>query len=232
MKTAILLDAGGVLLDETEYEAIVSDLIIDILRQLIGPYSKKEYVQDLEESIYRFSPDTPGYVLWKRLSPDLAQYQKAFIQYKENFTQNSPKLKLFDGVDRELIQLKGNFKLILAGQYGKALSELLEQKQLLNLFENDLTQDAFNITKPDPRYLEQIANRAGVNTGECIMVGDRIDKDVIPGRQNKMATVFMRTGIYKNQTPRTPNEIPDLTLESVKGMAEAIITRWSEKCYG
>ncbi len=75
-------------------------------------------------------------------------------------------------------------------------------------------------------YVARIAEVSGVRPEACVMVGDRIDKDVIPGKQNGMGTVFVRTGIYKIQTPRTLLEVPDITMDGLTGLAEKVIDRW------
>jgi len=59
------------------------------------------------------------------------------------------------------------------------------------------------ITKPDPRYYEQIAQLLGVNPHQCIMVGDRIDKNIIPVKQVGMKTIWTRVGLHKNQVLKT-----------------------------
>jgi putative hydrolase of the HAD superfamily len=48
------------------------------------------------------------------------------------------------------------------------------------------------------------------------MIGDRIDKDIIPAKIVSMKTIRVRTGIHKNQEPRTPDEIPDLTVNKIE----------------
>ena len=48
------------------------------------------------------------------------------------------------------------------------------------------------------------------------MVGDRIDKDIIPAKMVGMKTIRIKTGIHKNQEPRIPKEIPDKTVEKIK----------------
>jgi ribonucleotide monophosphatase NagD (HAD superfamily) len=55
------------------------------------------------------------------------------------------------------------------------------------------------------------------------MVGDRIDKDVIPAKQVGMRTIVVRVGLHRHQQPRIPFEIPDRELNSVVGLAEAVI---------
>ena len=47
------------------------------------------------------------------------------------------------------------------------------------------------------------------------MVGDRIDKDIIPAKLVGMKTIRIRTGIHKNQEARTPEEIPDITVNEL-----------------
>jgi ribonucleotide monophosphatase NagD (HAD superfamily) len=48
------------------------------------------------------------------------------------------------------------------------------------------------------------------------MVGDRIDKDIIPAKMVGMKTIRVKTGIHKNQKPRIPEEIPDLTVNEIE----------------
>ena len=227
MRTTVLLDTDGVLLDETGYENIVCEIIVKILNETLGNDTPTHYWNDVKESIGKFCPSTPRFVLWKRINPDIDKYKNVLNLFNLTFSKQKPTLKLYDGIADELHKLRKHFKLLIAGQYGKSLGELLSNNNLINLFENSLTQDDFNITKPDPRYFEQIAYRAKINPENCIMVGDRIDKDVIPARQNNMGTVFLRTGIYRNQKPRIPEEFPDLILESVVGMASQIESYWN-----
>ena len=118
--------------------------------------------------------------------------------------------------------LSRRFQLGIAGQYGREILDLLEEQSVLDCFAYRLTQDDFSITKPDPRYYEQIAKACGVHPQQCIMVGDRIDKDVVPAKQLGMKTILVRTGLHRNQQPRIPFEVPDAELEGVLGLAAAV----------
>jgi HAD superfamily hydrolase (TIGR01549 family) len=222
---AILLDAGGVILDETEYELLTEKIIIEVISAMISPYGKNEYMMDLQESIEKYSPHNRQYIIWKHCKNDLHLYTKIWGTFRDKWKEINNKLELMAGIERELEILADRYELILAGQYGDSLIKLLEEKSLIHLFKTRLSQDAFSITKPDPRYFADICKAANVECRNCVMVGDRIDKDVIPAKQNSMATVFIRSGIYKYQKPRTPDEIPDLILESVYNMANSIIGR-------
>jgi ribonucleotide monophosphatase NagD (HAD superfamily) len=55
------------------------------------------------------------------------------------------------------------------------------------------------------------------------MVGDRIDKDIIPAKQLGMKTIRVRWGLHRNQNPRSDEEHPDIELNSVVGLAKSIM---------
>jgi putative hydrolase of the HAD superfamily len=127
------------------------------------------------------------------------------------------------GLEAELKVLSAGLDIGIAGQYGADILDLLDENALLGYFRYRLTQDAFTITKPDPRYLEQIAHACGVETGQCIMVGDRIDNDIIPAKQLGMKTVRVRVGLHRHQEPRIPFEIPDAELTGIRGLGRTVL---------
>lgn len=224
--TTVFLDAGGVLLDEAELEAFICRAVCELLEESGCRCTEADYWDDTAEAILRYCPMTPRYVLWKRCGRDMARYEALKARYGGVLRQGRPPLKLYGAMRTEVPALAERFQVAYAGQYGADLYGLLAEHGLAKYFMNRLSQDDFSITKPDPRYIAQIAARTGVDTEACIMVGDRIDKDVIPGKQNGMATVFVRTGIYRVQTPRIPEETPDLTLDGLEGLGEAVVARW------
>jgi FMN phosphatase YigB (HAD superfamily) len=221
----VLLDAGGVILDEKEYEQKGAVVISRILQKYVS-YSEKQYWIDTEESAKSLCPHTRRYIFWKYANNDFEVYKKINEEYQREWKNININLKLMKGIDVELKELHQYFGIVLAGQYGKEVFELLDQFQLKKYFQSFLTQDDFDITKPDTRYYERICKKIGINSNDCIMVGDRIDKDVIPAKMIGMKTVFIRSGIYKNQKGRIPEEYSDLILESINGMAYRIIEKW------
>ena len=76
-------------------------------------------------------------------------------------------------------------------------------------------QDDYKITKPDTRYFEAILKKCNSKAEESIMIGDRIDKDVIPAKLIGMKTIRVKTGIHRMQEPRTPDEIADITVNKL-----------------
>jgi len=220
--STILLDAGGVILDESEHEAVRAEMIVEVLAGVVPGYSVDMYHSDVEEAVRSFCPNTYQYVFWKHLREDRDVFDRLYARHLDKWRQRRPSLKLSFGLEREVRAISRHFKIGIAGQYGGEILRLLEERSILDCFTVRLTQDDFSITKPDPRYYEQIVQACGVEPQQCIMVGDRIDKDVIPAKQLGMKTVLIRVGLHRNQQARIPFEIPDAELDGVWGLAATV----------
>ena len=118
-KATILLDAGGVLLNEEDYEDIAARVIVRLLNADIGSYTKEDYWRDINESIERFSPRTILYVLWKNVKPNTSRYDTLLTDYRRLIAADKPSLKLYDSMLTEIPKLGAKYSLVLAGQYGR-----------------------------------------------------------------------------------------------------------------
>jgi FMN phosphatase YigB (HAD superfamily) len=218
----VLLDAGGVILDESEDEKSRVRVAVEVLAGAVPGYTAEMLYRDLDEAIHRFCPKILAYTIWKHTAPDRDLYEKLYADFRSRWRSNRPPLRIMPGFKEEAQSIARDFRLGIAGQYGSDLLDLLKQESLIDLFTYRFTQDDFDITKPDPRYLEQIARACGVDPRECVMVGDRIDNDIIPARQLGMKAILVRVGLHREQRPRIPQEIPDAEIEGVCGLADAV----------
>jgi putative hydrolase of the HAD superfamily len=222
--TTVLLDAGGVILDESEHERVRVAIAVELLGTVVPGYTQATFYSDLDEAIESFSPRILAHVFWKYLKPDRTRCDELYDLFLKRWRELRPHLRLMQGIGKEVEAISKNLDVGIAGQYGKDLLDLLETEDLLRCFRYRFTQDDFAITKPDPRYLEQITDACGVDPGECIMVGDRIDNDVIPAKQLGMKTVLVRIGLHRSQQPRTSFEMPDIELPGIEGLGAAVST--------
>ena len=220
--TTVLLDAGGVILDESEHETARAQVIVETLGHVVPGYSLENYYADVEEAVQCFCPKTYAYVFWKHLEPDCRRFDEVHARHLAVWRERRPPLKLMAGLAQEVRALAAHFALGIAGQYGREVLDLLDEHDLLGCFVHRFTQDDFAITKPDPRYYEQMAQRMRMDPRSCVMVGDRIDKDVIPARQTGMKTIRIRAGLHRNQEPRVPDEMPDAELAGIAGLEDTV----------
>jgi 8-oxo-dGTP diphosphatase/putative hydrolase of the HAD superfamily len=211
----MFLDAGGVILNENEFENNSAKIISEIINRYNENYSIKNYWEDIEESIYRFVPKVYDYVLYKNIE-NMEKFTKAKMEYKGKIKDTSINFELMDGIIDFLTKYSKYYKIGILGQYGKDFRKFLENKDVIKYFTYTETQDDYNITKPDPRYYEEILKKCNCRAEESIMVGDRIDKDIIPAKMVGMKTIRIRAGIYKNQEARTPEEIAEITVNKLE----------------
>jgi HAD superfamily hydrolase (TIGR01549 family) len=212
----IFLDAGGVILDETEFENDSAKIITGIINQYNGEYGLDNYWKDVKEAVYRFVPKVYDYVLYKNIG-DIENFWAAKTEYKNKIKLHNT-LELADGITEFLVDFSKYHKIGVLGQYGIDFRNFLENRDILKYFTYREVQDDYKITKPDTRYFEAILKKCNCKAEESVMVGDRIDKDVIPAKLVGMKTIRIRTGIHKKQEPRTPEEMADITVEKLCDM--------------
>jgi len=211
----IFLDAGGVILDETEFENISSKIITNLIKYYNVNYSIDNYWNNVDEAVHRFVPKVYDFILYKNIN-NLNDFNRLKTQYKNELKQSNIKFKLMDGIDDFLKISSKQYKIGILGQYGKDFRQYLEEINLNKYFTFAEVQDDYKITKPDPRYFEAVLKKCKCKPEESIMVGDRIDKDIIPAKMVGMKTIRIKIGIHKNQEPRIPEEIPDLTVNKIE----------------
>lgn len=74
------------------------------------------------------------------------------------------------------------------------------------------------IGKPSPRILERGAEHLGVSAAESVMIGDRLDTDVLAGQRAGMLTVMVLTGVSTREEIATATAAPDLIVDDLPGL--------------
>ncbi len=77
------------------------------------------------------------------------------------------------------------------------------------------------VGKPSPIMLEVALAGLGVTAGETVMVGDRIETDIVMGKRLGLTTVLVLTGITAADDPRIAEVAPDLVLPSIRELLTA-----------
>jgi NagD protein len=73
----------------------------------------------------------------------------------------------------------------------------------------------FFIGKPNPLMVRTALNYLGVHSEETIIVGDRMDTDIIGGVQNGMDSILVLTGVTKPEQIERYSYIPTYVYDSV-----------------
>lgn len=78
-----------------------------------------------------------------------------------------------------------------------------------------LASAELGLKKPDPAIFRLALERAGCESHEAVMIGDRVDNDIRPARALGWRTIRVLQGIARVQEPRDPLEGADQTAEDL-----------------
>ncbi|MCM1533851.1 MAG: HAD family hydrolase [Corallococcus sp.] len=71
------------------------------------------------------------------------------------------------------------------------------------------------IEKPDLEIFETALNRAGCRAEHSVMIGDRVDNDIIPAKSLGMRTVWIKQGFGRFWKISDESERADVTVERI-----------------
>jgi len=76
--------------------------------------------------------------------------------------------------------------------------------------------------KPSPRMIETTLDDVGAEPTECLMVGDRIETDILMGERAGMTTVLVLSGVTDREMILGADTDPDYVLESLAEIGEVL----------
>ena len=111
--------------------------------------------------------------------------------------------------------LKKKYKLgIIANQIPGA-EKRLEEMGMRRYFDVIVSSAEEGVAKPDPRIFNIALIRAGCTPEQAVMIGDRIDNDIVPAKQMGMKTVWIRQGVGRYWNIQGECETPDYEVNSL-----------------
>ncbi|MBO3803011.1 MAG: HAD family hydrolase [Candidatus Brockarchaeota archaeon] len=75
--------------------------------------------------------------------------------------------------------------------------------------------DELQVSKPDDAIFSYALKAANCMPSEAVMVGDRVDNDIIPAKRLGMRSVRVLRGIFVNQKASGADELPDAEIRSL-----------------
>ncbi len=191
----IFFDVGNTLVDESvAYEARLREAAA-----LIG----KSYEQLQKEALDFYRQNDKG---------DLAVMDKYGI----------PRLKWHKEYERlypetvEVLKfLKAKYKIGVIANQSLGTADRLRQWDILQFIDLVIASAEEGVSKPDPRIFEIALERAGCKAENAVMIGDRIDNDVVPAKKMGMKTVWIRQGGGGLWQLQGPEQQSDFTVDNL-----------------
>ena len=212
--TTILFDVGWPIINETRMHAAWNERLKKLVLAHTGKELSNDFIQNAEaDAVTCYAPSLFSYVIWQIVKPDENLFKTIKIDFNEYYSTREYSIQ--DGIIEVLEKLSGHYKLGLAANQPVEVHEYLENEGILKFFDSTKVSDEIGYSKPDIRMFMAVLDNLKSTPEETMMIGDRLDNDIVPAKLLGMTTVRLLVGPHKNQAVRYPTERPDFEIRSI-----------------
>lgn len=153
--------------------------------------------------------------LYRRFLEELGHPDDALVHRLFEVFSSTSTYRLYDDVLPALRDLSGlGYRLGLISNFERWLEEMLVELEVGHIFDVAVISGIEGVEKPDASIYERALEKAGVEAGQAVHVGDSPGLDVAPARSVGIATVLLdRLGRYEDHAGHriaSLKELPDL----------------------
>ena len=199
----ILFDVGSTLIDETEaYNHRIRDAIqntnitLEQFNKKRVEFAKQNLKSDLEALKYFGLVKTPWHKEDEIPYPDAQE------------TLN-------------LLYAKG-YKIGVIANQSLGTADRLEKWGLLKYISVVVASAEIGFEKPDERIFKRALEMANCSAHDCVMIGDRLDNDILPAKKIGMKTIWIKQGFARYSQPENLECQADYTVGNLTELTDLL----------
>ena len=123
--------------------------------------------------------------------------------------------KLYEGAFDIVSYLYGKYKLGIIANQSLGTQERIDNWGIGKFFDVVMASAEAGCAKPDLKIFSMALDKAGCKPADAIMVGDRLDNDIIPAKKLGMKTIWVRQGYAIYQSIDDESKRPDHIVDSI-----------------
>lgn len=123
--------------------------------------------------------------------------------------------RLYPNVPNVLEALSEKYKLGIIANQVAGTKERIDNWGIGKYFDVVVASHEAGCAKPDLKIFNMALKEADCKPDEAVMIGDRIDNDILPAKKLGMKTVWVRQGFAKYQDVKNINEKPDYVINNI-----------------
>ncbi len=127
--------------------------------------------------------------------------------------------RLYPDAAECLKKLHKKYKIGIIANQIAGTKERLRNHNILQFFDIIIASAEEGCAKPEMRIFEIALERSNCPPQNAIMIGDRIDNDIIPAKRLGMKTIWIKQGYGKYWIFSNECELPDLTVHSLSELS-------------
>ncbi len=237
MIKTIFFDVGSVILNEDWLHFKIFEVLLTLLRKYDAKWTFEALMAEREERILKFGDTHPEYSIAREYlnANDLRTFQY-YIRYL-GVTKRHFYLKPMPGIVYVIHNLSSYYQLGIIANQPAFITRYLKTQGILNYFSVWAMSEELNLHKPDPAIFQWALKHMRTRPEEAVMIGDRIDHDILPAKTLGMKAVLARftlkaKGIMPQhirermyfqslervpnwrQEPQKPEEVPDAVVKA------------------
>ena len=122
---------------------------------------------------------------------------------------------LYETTMQCLEELHTKYKIGVIANQSLGTKERLRQYGVLKYIDLVIASAEEGVAKPDLRIFELAMERANCKPYHAIMIGDRIDNDIIPAKSLGMHTIWVKQGFGQYWNIKSTNEYADCVVNNI-----------------
>lgn len=168
-------------------------------------------VEEYEDKLWEFAGRNENYYACARAYFDLPK-----VAWRHDLE------RLYPDVPEMLERLSAHYMLGIIANQQSGLRDRLKSLGIEPYFSVIVGSGDVGLNKPDPAIFKEALAQAQCQPEQAVMIGDRLDNDILPAQQVGMQTVWVRQGFGAYGNPRMLSKPPDLVIQSISDLESAI----------
>lgn len=123
--------------------------------------------------------------------------------------------KLYEAVPDVIKGLYGKYNLGIIANQSLGTQERIDNWGIGKYFDVVIASAEAGCAKPDPKIFTMALQKAKCEPNEAVMVGDRLDNDIIPAKKLGMKTIWVRQAYAIYQSIDDESKRPDYIVDSI-----------------
>jgi len=129
---------------------------------------------------------------------------------------------LYDDAASCLAVLREKYRIGIIANQALGTEERLKNHGILQYIDLVVASAEEGVAKPDPKIFELALERANCAAANAVMIGDRIDNDIIPAKRLGMQTVWIRQGFGRHWKITDKTETPDMIVNCLTELCDIL----------
>lgn len=125
---------------------------------------------------------------------------------------------LYPNVELILSQLSKKYKLGIIANQSLGTKERLDNWGIVKYFNVIVASAEEGCEKPNLKIFETALEKANCKPEEAVMIGDRLDNDIVPAKKIGMKTIWVKQGFAKYQYVKNTDDQPDYIIETISDL--------------